>query len=125
MSNDELAWVSPASPRPQRRARPRLWLAWGLIVVTVGPAAMGFRDDEIQCEETAARIGSCCETTDLRCSFVEGCEHDQFPDLNVSESECLRELSCDELKQYGVCDYDFAVDREQAPSRPWDVVCGS
>jgi hypothetical protein len=73
----------------------------------------GFREDEVVCEEAVAHIVDCCPDFDLEgpegvsvsCTYDEsGCDA-RLPDLSADESACIRELSCDELKERGICEY--------------------
>ena len=73
-----------------------------------------FRADVLWCEEALARLTDCCPGFDARVvecnyyySFDKGCgspttKHVQ-PALTASESECIRDLSCDQLIATNVC----------------------
>jgi len=74
-----------------------------------------FREDVIQCEEAVARLEKCCPDFDgsrVLCnyyySFDTGiCQPTTTqsiqPALNLSESQCVRDTSCDDLVVKNVC----------------------
>ncbi|UQA60765.1 hypothetical protein [Polyangium aurulentum] len=66
----------------------------------------GLREDELLCEETAARLADCCPDFDpsvLECSYVSGCGTTTFPAITIAESACIDDLSCSQLIGRGVC----------------------
>jgi hypothetical protein len=66
----------------------------------------GLRDDELDCEQAASQLASCCpgfEPTELSCAYgPSGC-NTSFPALTVAESECIVSESCPTLVSTGVC----------------------
>lgn len=73
-----------------------------------------FREDVIQCEEAIARLERCCPDFDasrVLCnyyySYDTGCgsttEQSVHPALDLSESRCVRDTSCQDLVARGVC----------------------
>jgi len=80
-----------------------------LLGVVAGgiPAAQGFREDEVECEEAVAFLGGCCPNFDARsihCEYIAGCDDPTYPDLQPSESECILSRSCSELRAAHVCE---------------------
>jgi hypothetical protein len=87
--------------------------------LTVGSNAHGFREDEVECEETFAHLLECCTRSQLQlveCEYHEGCGSETFPSLTPYESRCLRELSCAEIRSADVCAQLEA--REQTTNEP-------
>lgn len=88
---------------PLRRTRAAL-IALG-IAVAVG-CSNDFRADVLRCEEAVARLGECCPGTDLSridCDYEEGCGKEYFPDITESQSQCIRDHSCEDLQKGGTC----------------------
>jgi hypothetical protein len=82
-------------------------LVLGLAIAGGIPAAHGFRQDEVECEEALARLEECCPGFDaslVRCDYLESCEDTTYPSITPSESQCLRDLSCDVIRQKRACD---------------------
>ena len=85
---------------------------WGaaLLAVLVGgaqPLAQGFREDEVQCEEMAAHLAECCDNVDanaIDCEYFEGCMSESYPSVTVDESRCIREKSCEQVREQGICE---------------------
>lgn len=76
------------------------------VLVLLQPPAHGFRSDEVECEEAVARLQECCTSDDLaavNCTYEAGCES-ITPNITVSESRCLRELSCKQVHQAEICE---------------------
>lgn len=76
------------------------------VGLTVGPNSQGFREDEVECEETFAHLRECCSRGELEgveCEYHEGCDSATYPSLSPHESRCLRELSCSEIRRADVC----------------------
>jgi hypothetical protein len=97
------------------------WIIGGLrvLVLTCGaflllqPPARGFREDEVECEEAVARLRKCCTSDELaaiNCTYDPGCSG-TTPSISVSESRCLRELSCRHIETADICQRIF--DRTQ------------
>jgi hypothetical protein len=88
-----------------RRLRPVLAIALALGLGYGGCSEI--REDELQCEEAVAHVMGCCEPfkPKVRCEYVKGgcAEESTYPDLSVQESRCIRELSCSELRERGLC----------------------
>lgn len=67
----------------------------------------GFREDEVQCEETVAYLADCCPGFDLEavsCTYQDSCDP-VLPDLSVEESRCIRSLSCAQIRERGLCEF--------------------
>ena len=74
-----------------------------------------FREDVIQCEEAIARLERCCPDFDpsrVICNYyysydTSACgpttEQSVRPALELGESRCIRDTSCDQLVATGVC----------------------
>ena len=84
-----------------------------VVVMTSGalavlqPPAHGFRSDKVECEEAVARLQKCCTSDELaaiNCTYDTGCGA-TTPDISVSESRCLRELSCRQIDQAEICQH--------------------
>jgi hypothetical protein len=86
-----------------------------------------FREDVISCEEAVARLEECCpgfRPTRVACRYYfhrrEGCEGSGVdktePDLDLRESQCVREASCEKLASQGFCDRD--INPPQGVARP-------
>ena len=103
-----------------------------VIVLTLSSSLVrgtGFREDEVVCEEAVAHIADCCPDFDpqagpegarVSCEYDESACDARLPDLSADESACIRELSCAELKERGICEYrarpvDSDPDTEAAP----------
>jgi hypothetical protein len=77
-----------------------------------------FPRQELECEETAAYLNDCCAGFDakaqLRCEFIEGegCGESTYPDLSVEQSECIRAMSCAEVRERGLCEVRGAYDSD-------------
>jgi hypothetical protein len=71
----------------------------------MGPRAHGFREDEVECEETYAHLLDCCDRSQLQfdCEYVQGCEYTTYPDLTPEESRCVRKLSCTQIRAADLC----------------------
>jgi hypothetical protein len=79
-----------------------------VAVCSVSGRRASFREDELQCEEAVARLADCCPAFSAQavsCVYVEGCG-EVVPDLGVGESKCIRSLSCGEIRERGLCEYD-------------------
>ena len=81
-----------------------------LILCSYGASA-GFREDEVYCEEAAARLAKCCPSFDphtIECSFVDDstyCSvHVQYPAIDEGTSKCILALDCGTMVSSGVCD---------------------
>ena len=101
--------VLGAGPR-KPRGRGRDWLRGALLFLVIGggiPAVQGFREDEVECEETADYLAECCPGFDpgtIGCTFSRGCTSQTRPVLSPSESRCIRDKSCTELVDEGICE---------------------
>ena len=90
---------------------------------SVGGAAT-FREDEIECEETIAKLTQCCSDADFRqvsCDYVDACHSTTETDLSPDESRCIRELSCSEIVERGVC--GAVIERASTPQIEAGSVC--
>jgi len=66
----------------------------------------GLREDELECEEAMAHLDSCCPGFDLdqvECIHGFACD-DVTPDLAVSESQCIRALDCEQIRERDLCE---------------------
>lgn len=82
------------------------FLLAGCAILVAGGWAGGMREDELLCEEAAARLVDCCPDFDpsaLECVYSSGCGSTQYPAIPVAESECILERSCSELAARGIC----------------------
>jgi hypothetical protein len=85
-------------------------LGASLLAILIGgghPLAQGFREDEVQCEETVAHLADCCSDFDphaIDCKYISGCDSDTYPVFTVAESRCIRDKSCAEVRRDGVCE---------------------
>jgi hypothetical protein len=75
----------------------RRWLIAAFFLIStaaIDPAVF-------ECEEAVAHLKHCCgdSVPDVHCG--EGCEELQ---LDINNAKCLREASCDTLRQSGACD---------------------
>jgi hypothetical protein len=65
------------------------------------------REDELKCEQAVARLVECCPgfvASNLECVYGSGCIATQYPAISMSESDCIVDLSCDELVDAKVCE---------------------
>lgn len=92
-----------------RSVDPAWWLPVVVVWLTLGVGQRaGFREDEVECEEAAAHLSSCCNAAvDLSCNFTDACSS-TYPDLSPSESRCIRDLSCSEIRARGLCSEEFS-----------------
>ena len=63
-------------------------------------------EEEMVCEETVARLETCCPELDPRrinCVHAQSCNAELVPVLTLRASECVAEASCDELRSRGTC----------------------
>jgi len=96
--------MTSLSTKPSRKGL-RFLLAALALSMTCG-WMRGLREDELLCEETAARLADCCPDFDpsvLECSYYSGCGTTSYPAITIAESECIDDLSCSELIDRGVC----------------------
>ena len=94
--------------------------------LSVGPNAQGFREDEVECEETFAHLLDCCSRSQLPlvdCEYHEGCGSPTYPSLTPYESRCLRDLSCAEIRSADVCTELEAREENSSGSRAPLTVC--
>jgi hypothetical protein len=90
--------------------------------LSVRPTAHGFREDEVECEETFAHLLECCQRSELAgvdCEYHEGCDFSEYPDITPAEGRCLRKLSCSQLRAADVC--AKLVDRKENTSMPLGI----
>lgn len=94
----------------------RLRLPRWLISLTLAVGALstltasdGIREDELRCEEAKKHLSDCCGSQ-FDFSYID-CHYDPGgcgvgptpPSLDVGQSVCLRDASCDVLQQFA-CD---------------------
>ena len=106
---------------------PRIIKALSLVLVwavTVG----AIRKDEFLCEEAHARLVECCPgfaTGEGYCTYSEGCGGNQFTALSPEESHCIRNATCEKIREKGICAQAMALepprydDDAGVPSDPW------
>ena len=80
---------------------------WALAIVTMTAftAHGNFNEQELDCEEVASFVASCCpgfSAAKLSCTN-NGCDN-HYADLSIAESECILALSCSEIRSRGLCD---------------------
>lgn len=74
-----------------------------------------WREDVLSCEEAVAHLDECCpgfDVTRVQCRYYyhidRGCTTDTVthvePDIELSESHCIRNATCDKLQSQGNCD---------------------
>jgi len=74
-----------------------------------------WREDVLSCEEAVAHLDECCPGFDLKrvqCRYYyhidRGCGTDTVthvePDIELSDSHCIRDSNCDKLQSQGNCD---------------------
>jgi hypothetical protein len=76
------------------------------LAVTVPTACGSIRHDEFACENAVAHLKACCPDFDasaIDCRFVDGCGGTSYPEIDVSQSDCIQAESCDTLRTRGVC----------------------
>lgn len=66
------------------------------------------RQDELDCEQAVVRLAQCCpglQAREISCYYSAGsCEEsDTLPDIDITESRCIRERSCEALSAAGIC----------------------
>ena len=91
-----LGHVSAHRPAARRLRVPLALLGLALVFCE------GIREDELHCEESAARLVRCCpgfETGSLSCE-AQGCGS---PGMTDDEARCIRDRSCEELRAGGTC----------------------
>ena len=77
------------------------------LLVAVVLSCGSIPDDELDCEEAAARLESCCPRFDARrvnCLNKQGCNGNLRPAFTENALACVTERSCDELLTRGICD---------------------
>ena len=96
-------------------------IAFALGVVITGSAHgasetddENFREEVLLCEEAVAKLDTCCPDVDwstVRCDYrhttTGGCSDGtadlEDPALNLGESHCVLDTSCEEIQRSGVC----------------------
>ncbi len=74
----------------------------------------GIREDELRCEEAAARLADCCPGFDPRlvdCYFTSACET-SYPVIDIDESRCLSARTCEQIVAAGICERAQAAGRD-------------
>jgi hypothetical protein len=102
-----------AIAREMRRRNRRSALGFGvatLLVLVFGDGCDDVREDELQCEEAVAHMQGCCDSfePDVSCTFqgVPDCSGETpiYPDISIDQSQCIRDLSCAEVRERGLCE---------------------
>jgi len=90
------------------RTRPALRVLLLLCAAALAPAIVGgFEKGEILCEEAVAHMDECCPdfmAAAYNCDNFVGCGTSSPPDITPSLSECIRNLTCDEVVANGWCE---------------------
>jgi hypothetical protein len=75
-----------------------------VAVATTLSAGGGIEEDELRCEEAVAQVADCCPDIALdRIGCVsDGCSK-QSTFFGPSESDCLRNASCEEFNDGDIC----------------------
>jgi len=85
-----------------------LAVAVGLGLTAQGGFGVSSFEEELKCEEAVAHLDECCSSidpADFDCHVRwDGCDPPEQKEIDVDESECIRELSCSQLRDRGVCD---------------------
>lgn len=77
--------------------------AFALLPAVAG----GFDMQQIKCEEAVAHLDKCCPgfmPSAYNCDDFGGCGAPLDIDISQSQSECIRNLSCDEIRADGWCE---------------------
>jgi hypothetical protein len=68
----------------------------------------GIGPSDFACEVAVAQLADCCpnfEPGEVNCvTNGDGCGYSALPDLERDESDCIRRMSCSDLRAHGVCD---------------------
>ncbi|MGO8998124.1 MAG: hypothetical protein ACLQVI_32800 [Polyangiaceae bacterium] len=96
--------------------RSRSWRG-GLAMAVLGLAVLGcpgIRQDELECEDAVSLLQECCPgfvASNVDCTYTQGsCEAGTiYPEISISQAECIRSESCQELRSSGVCARAIAV----------------
>jgi hypothetical protein len=83
-----------------------------LSVATTTGGLFDIREDELECEQTAAHLEACCLAPTLDssdCVHSSGCDT-SYPLLSIRESQCLQDLSCEEITERNLCERIAALD---------------
>ena len=82
-----------------------------LVVLLFAGATCGIREDELLCEEAISRIAGCCPTFpahQFNCTYSNfscgGQPSENFPDLRITTSRCILDLSCETIRARGLCE---------------------
>lgn len=82
----------------------------GLALALSAFASFGFsgglREDELECEQAVAHLADCCPDLDpaeISCTYVEGCDSSELTTFSVSESQCIEDLGCDDIRARDLC----------------------
>ena len=107
------AWLLLGAVNVRARNAPLpygIWIVAGAVWLCLGVLRdAAFPEDELQCEEAAAHLQSCCaQGPSLFCRFEKegGCDYAQ-PDLSPAESRCIRALSCAEIRDRMLCTREY------------------
>jgi len=80
--------------------------AFTLTLIVVVSLACGIAQDQFDCENATAHLAECCpgfDATAIYCSSdSSGCST-TYPLLDVPDSDCIRNESCEDLVSTGVC----------------------
>jgi hypothetical protein len=74
-----------------------------LVAVVLG--CTGIREDELACETAVAHLQQCCSGytgSNIDCVYSDSCST-TYPQIDDSQSACIRGESCDGLVATGVC----------------------
>jgi hypothetical protein len=87
--------------------RSTVFVLAGLVGLALSLSCGDIAEDELACEQGAARLEACCPQINpvrINCRNQPGCNGNLAPVLNERASTCLTEASCADLGERGICD---------------------
>jgi hypothetical protein len=83
-------------------------VAFTVALLVVAPMCLqGVREDELQCEEASAHLDNCCphfDPTEVGCTHGDLACGERDIRLTVDESQCLRSLDCEQIRERELCE---------------------
>lgn len=110
-----------------RRPPTSLKLALLPLAVLALLSTLGFREEELECEEATKHLIDCCPEyafDEHACTRLGGCSGEEPdaealpPTLTVEESKCIRDKECDAVRAEGICERAMAVQSEGLGREP-------